>query len=158
MDCKLKFDPHAVTVPVAELVPFMGGSEEGVEYHIRRFKVEVLVDWADRRAIRVADARKIVNAQRAAAEAHSDRWNAYQAWRVAEKDRKARERAKAFAAQRAEAERIRDARRQRAIMEDIATHEAALAAAAEAQGPSFEEWSQAHGGGVTVLTDTPGAL
>lgn len=151
MDGKSKFDPNAVTVAVAEMVPFMGGSEESVEYYIRRFKVEVLVDWADRRAVRVADARKIVTAQRGAAEAHSDRWAAYRQFRVAEKERKARERAAAFAAERERIDRVRDERRQRALAEDLAQREAALAAAEDAQGPSFEEWS----GNILALTDKP---
>lgn len=146
---ELKLDPTGV--PMRLVDDQVGGLRETTEYWCRRLGCQVVKTWAGERALAAADAMRVVDAWRAAVDAHGDRWNAYQAWRVAEKERKARERAEAFAAQRAEAERIRDARRQRAVMEDIATHEAALAAAAEAQGPTFEEWS----GGVTVLTDTP---
>ena len=153
MESKTRFDPNAATVTIPEVAVAFGGVPEGVEYWARKLKLEVVEDWQGRRSLRLADARKVLVAQQAASEAHRDKWSAYEAWKAAEKQRKARERAEAFARERAEAQRIKDAKRQQWLLEEIQSRESAVAAAEQARGVSFEEWSQSHDGGTSVPSD-----
>lgn len=118
-----------MTIP--EVAEALAAVPETVEYWIRKLGIEVVEDWADRRAIRIADARRVVMEQRTAAEQHSDKWASFKLWLAAKREAAAAKRAEEWQKEQARLAKIRDERRRKAE-EDLAIQRQRDAEAAEA--------------------------